>query len=346
MRIFHGPKNPGGMAGVLARAQRQLGHEAVSACYHSNDFQYACDYVLTSPTMQGKMVEWARYVIRNSPHFHVFHFYFGESLCGPKLWDVPWLKRIGKRVFFYFCGCDIRDSKHVVATYEQSACGVCWPMLCSRNRLKARKIALKYADGIFVSTPDLLEFLPGATLLPQPIDLEQFAAVTQGSDASVPPGRPGVDRPVRVAHAPSNRTIKGTDIIAAAIERLQRRGLKVRLVLVENMSHADAIATCNRCDLAVDQLFVGTYGQYAVEMMALGKPTFCHIRQDVLALYPQGCPVIRASADDFEEVLAEWVIHPEWWPEVGEKGRRYVKQVHDMYSVARVCLTAYQGNSR
>ena len=28
MRIFHGPQNIGGMAGVLARAQRELGHDA------------------------------------------------------------------------------------------------------------------------------------------------------------------------------------------------------------------------------------------------------------------------------------------------------------------------------
>ncbi len=344
MRIFHGPKNPGGMAGILARAQRQLGHEATSASYRSTGFNYACDYSLRSSTMYSKMAEWACYVAGNAPQFHVFHFYFGESLCGPGLWDVPWLKRIGKRVFFYFCGCDIRDCKHVINTYKHSACAVCWPMLCSRNRIKARKIALEYADGIFVSTPDLLEFLPGAKLLPQPIDLEHFASLSQNQGASAPPGQPGVDRPVRIAHAPSNRTIKGTDTIIAAVERLQRRGLKVQLVLVENQSHAGAIAACNRCDLAVDQLLVGTYGQYAVEMMALGKPTFCHIRQDVLPLYPQSCPVIRASTDDFEEVLVEWVRHPEWWSAAGESGRRYVKQVHDMYSVAKVCLKAYQGN--
>ena len=33
MRIFHGPHNIGGMAGVLARAQQALGHAAESVCH-------------------------------------------------------------------------------------------------------------------------------------------------------------------------------------------------------------------------------------------------------------------------------------------------------------------------
>lgn len=346
MKILHGPKNTGGMAGLLARAQRRLGHDAWSVNYQPTRFEYFCDQIFTNPAIIGRMWEWAWFVLAKAPRFDVFHFYFGESLCGPKLWDVPYLKRMGKRVFFYFCGCDIRDSKHTVKTYKPSVCAACWPMKCSRNRLKARRMALEHADGIFVSTPDLLEFVPGAVLLPQPIDLEKFEALAQSGHSSVPPGRPGVDRPVRLAHAPSNWKMKGTAIIVAAVERLRRRGLKVELVLVENKPYAEAVTIRNTCDLGVDQLLVGAYGQCAVEMMAMGKPTICYIRPDILPLYRQGCPIIPASADNFEEVLAEWVAHPEWWPRIGEKSKRYVREVHDMCAVAKVCLDTYPKNSR
>jgi len=333
------------MGGVLARAQRQLGHQAWSVDYFPKGFEYFCDQVFPSPVGCDWLWKWGRFILTKALRFDVFHFYFGQSLCGPALWDVPWLKRMGKRVFFHFCGCDIRDSKHVVATHEHSACAVCWPMACSLNRLKARRVALRYADGVFVSTPDLLEFVPGAVLLPQPVDLAQLEALAQSPQASVPASRPGVDRPVRVAHAPSDRTIKGTDVIITVIERLQQRGLNVRLVLVENTSHAESVAVCNTCDLAVDQLLVGAYGQYAVEMMALGKPCLCYVRQDLLSSYPQDCPLILASVDDFEQILAEWVTHPDLWQEAGEKGKRYVKALHDANTVAKACLAAYGGNS-
>jgi len=97
---------------------------------------------------------------------------------------------LGRRVFFHFCGCDIRDSKHVIATYDYSACKTCWPQLCSPNRPRALDIARRFADGVFVSTPDLLEFMPGSTLLPQPIELGRVDLL-RGAGLGPPPGAPG-----------------------------------------------------------------------------------------------------------------------------------------------------------
>ena len=341
MRILHGTANPGGMAGVLAKAQRQLGQVAWSVSYARGNFAYECDQVMDS-SIYRKPIAWTRFLLEKMTRFDVYHFYFGESLLGPSLWDVPLLKHMGKKVFFYFCGCDIRDSKHVIETYARSACQHCWPLLCSRNRPRARELALRHADGIFVSTPDLMEFVPGARLMPQPIDLERFDTLLNGIGGTAAPGRPGVDRPVRIAHAPSNRTIKGTAHIEAAVERLRRRGINLELVLIENQTYANAMATTATCDLGVDKVLVGAYGQCAVEMMALGKPTLCHIRDDLAGQYPAGCPIIRAGVKDLEAVLADWVRHPERWPEAGRRGRAYVQKYHDKMAVAARCLQAYR----
>jgi glycosyltransferase involved in cell wall biosynthesis len=116
----------------------------------------------------------------------------------------------------------------------------------------------------------------------------------------------------------------------------------VELVLADARDHAEALALSASCDLAVDQLLVGAYGQYAVEMMALGKPTICYLREDVQARYPPGCPVIPACPDDFEQVLADWAAHPQRWAQIARRGRRYVRQVHDKRVVARQCLRAYR----
>ncbi len=340
MRILHGPQNIGGMAGVLARAQRELGYDAQAVCLPTGRYDYACDQLLDPARFAG-LAGPLRSVLAQAPRFDVYHFYFGESLAGSSLRDVPWLKRLGRRVFFYFCGCDIRDSKHVIATYEYSACKACWPQLCSANRPQALDMARRFADGVFVSTPDLLEFVPGATLLPQPIELHQFDAL-RSANLGPPPGTPGVDRPARIAHAPTNRAMKGSDRIEAAVRSLAARGLKVELVALENRPHKEVLELCATCDLAIDQLLIGAYGQFAVECMAMGKPTICYIRPDLAEAYPPDCPIISASPRDIEPVLASTLTAQGSWEAIGRAGRQYVERVHDARKVAADAIAAYQ----
>jgi hypothetical protein len=202
-------------------------------------------------------------------------------------------------------------------------------------------MARRFADGVFVSTPDLLEFVPGATLLPQPIDLGRFDALrTKG--LGPPPGRPGVDRPARLVHAPTNRAIKGSDRIEAAVRSLRANGLELELVTVENRPHREALEICATCDLAIDQILVGAYGQFAVECMALGKPTVCYIRPELLAEYPSDCPILSASPRDIESVLASTLAAQPSWEDIGRAGRRYVEAVHDARKVAAAAVAGYR----
>jgi hypothetical protein len=340
MRIFHGPQNIGGMAGVLARAQRELGYDARAVCWPTGHYDYACDEIIEPMNRAGRLEWLARTMLARETRFDVYHFYFGESLAGSSLGDVPWLKRLGRRVFFYFCGCDIRDSKHVIATYDSSACKTCWPQLCSVNRPQALDTARLFADGVFVSTPDLLEFVPGSKMLPQPIDLRQFDALRDASYAP-PPGTPGVDRPARIAHAPSSRAMKGSDCLEAAVRSLAARGFKVELVTVENRPHREVLEICSTCDLAVDQLLIGAYGQFAVECMAMAKPTLCYIRPDLTPEYPADCPIISASSRDIEPVLERTLGALGSWDGIGRAGRRYVERVHDARKVAADAIAEY-----
>ena len=249
MRVLHAPQNIGGMAGMLAKAQRELGVDAQAYSFSNSVFQYASDYGLSCRGTLARQVQALWFAAKFSLTFDVFHFYFGESLLGPSLADVPWLRRLGKKVFFHFCGCDIRDSKKTVARYESSACKECWPMLCSANRKEAQRMAYEQADSIFVSTPDLLEFVESARLLPQPINLEQFDRVRSGLSAStLARRRDGV----RIVHAPTNRQIKGTEYLEKAVRQLNAEGLDIELVLVERRPYGEALQIYNDADLGVD----------------------------------------------------------------------------------------------
>lgn len=51
---------------------------------------------------------------------------------------------------------------------------------------------------------------------------------------------------------------------------------------MENIPHDKVHELYEKTDLAVDELLVGWYGAFAVEMMALGKPVVCYIREEEL----------------------------------------------------------------
>jgi hypothetical protein len=201
------------MAGVLAKAQRQCGVEAYAYCLPTGSFNYPADRIIQATGAWGRASKLFGFFLREGLHYDAFQFYFGTSFTGLGLDEVPFLKALGKKIYFFFCGCDVRDSKLTITKYRYNACSGCWPMLCSPNRSKALDVAQRYGDQIFVSTPDLLECVPRSHLIPQPIDLSEFekihdhALTAKHSDTDSEPSE-ATER-VIVAHAPSNRSIKG-----------------------------------------------------------------------------------------------------------------------------------------
>lgn len=333
MRVFHGPTNVAGAAGVLAAAQRSLGVDARAVCFDSGHYEFSADEVLPLGIRSDvRLLSLAR-------SFDVFHFYFGQSLTLSKLWDIPLLKRMGKKVYFYFCGCDIRDSKLVIQNHPISACAECWPMSCSPNRARALEVAAQ-ADGVFVSTPDLLEFVSDALLLPQPIDLDRLSRLNDLRDLS---GR-GSNAPVRIAHAPSNRSIKGTAHVERSVAQLLESGLDVELVLVEGQSYEASLEIYRTCDIAIDQLLIGAYGQFTVEMMAMGKPVLCYLRDDVASQYDDELPIINATPLTLTDVLAQTLADRDRFAEIGERGIEYVARCHGADVVAARALEAYRND--
>lgn len=344
VKVFHGPHNTGGMAGVLARAQRECGVQALAYCHSSNRYQFECDRVIQGTSEAQCLAEMAQFFREEGSAYDVFQFYFGSSLAGPDLLDVPFLKRRGKTVCFYFCGCDIRDADVTIAKYEVSACKNCLPRKCNPNRSLAQEIASRHADLIFVSTPDLLEFVPGSILMPQPMDLARFSRLreqcTHGRSARRRSGT------ITIAHAPSARIIKGTSYIVTAVKQLRQQGYPIELRLVEGVSHAEALRQCATADLVIDQLLVGSYGQFAVEMMALGKPVVCYIRSDLQGRYPAGLPIVAADPQTLPRILADLLDRPQEWTELGRRGMEYVNQVHGSQVIARQMIQHYQEAAR
>ncbi len=336
LKVLYGPVNTSGGSYMLARAIRELGHEALSYDTSPSVFKFKSDVSVNLFTLSGKLKA-IYFMFRYGLRYDVFHFFFGESLLSSYLYDVPYLKMLGKKVFFYFCGCDVRDSKTVIDKYKHSACKYCWPMCCSANRERAFEVAKKYADGIFVSTPDLLEFFDHAVLLPQPVDLEYLDEVSHSAVGVIE----GEDEVV-IAHAPSHKALKGTSFIEEAVKELKREGQNIRLTMVEKMPHTEALRVIAGADIIIDQLLIGWYGVQAVEAMYLEKPVVCYIRDGLEEYFSDECPIINANIENIKDIIRDLINKRDTWEELGRQGRSYVKKYHDSKVVAAKALEVYK----
>jgi glycosyltransferase involved in cell wall biosynthesis len=329
----------------LARAERALGADSTTAVFYRTWLQYPVDIDLKlSPRSRlARLPGRIRFAAKAIKSYDVFHFNFGQTLLpmlGPLGIDLPLLRRLGKRIFVTFQGGDARPVTNTDSADENT--GTTHRL---RRRLsewaRARRVAYltRYAHKVFCVNPDLLRFVPGAEFVP-------YASV---DPAQIEPSGAS-DRPrVTIAHAPTDRAVKGTEHVLAAAEKLDGKH-EVDWMLVERVPHAEALRRLRTADLVIDQLRVGWYGGFAVEMMAMGKPVVCYIREADLRFVPPAMaaelPIVRATPENLTDVVADLLSDRERIHEIGRRARRYVERWHDPLRIARAMLAIYQNSDR
>ncbi|NLE72350.1 MAG: glycosyltransferase family 4 protein, partial [Actinomycetales bacterium] len=148
-------------------------------------------------------------------------------------------------------------------------------------------------------------------------------------------------RPPVVAHAPSRRATKGTDMILAGLEELRARGVAFELDLVEGVPYAEALARMARADVVIEKLLGGDAGMTSLEAMAMGKVAVARIRPEVRAHAPD-VPVVDADPTTFVDVMADLLAAPERLASLGTRGREHVTRHHAPAVVAERLVGLYR----
>ena len=130
--------------------------------------------------------------------------------------------------------------------------------------------------------------------LPQALDPGEYPCAP-------PPARKA--RPL-VLHSPSNPGLKGSDFISRAVESLRASGRDFDFVQLQGVPNRQVRAALKEADIVIDQLLLGTYGIFALEAMASGKPVICFINPGYRPGYPDDLPLVSAGPDDLRAVLA------------------------------------------
>ncbi len=256
--------------------------------------------------------------------------------------ELPLLRLAGKGIVVTYQGDDARQGDYCRTHFDISIAGVEPGYYTPRSDALKRQMITqfdRYADRIYYLNPDLGWVLPArARFMP-------YASVDLRAWQPRSTEKPGHSRPL-VVHAPSHRGAKGTRYVLDAVRRLQDEQVPFEFLLVENLSIQEAREAYARADLLVDQLLAGWYGGLAVELMALGKPVICYLREGDLHFIPPGMrqalPLINADPATIYTVLKEWLTTRRGdLPEVGRRSRAYVEQWHDPLKIAATLKSDY-----
>jgi glycosyltransferase involved in cell wall biosynthesis len=342
-RVLHGAYEIAGQGMMLAQALREQGCVAHSLSYRVDWDARRSDHVVDldarrDPASRG-LAMLATFA-RLTPGYDVFHFHFGTSFL-PRLIDVPVLRSLGRTIVFHFHGCEARQRAHMLASHRLSTCTDCDPFCRPRHQAWLRERTAKLADRVFFSTLDLAESIPGGEHLPLAIETARWADAAARRPLADVARRDGVHGPVVIGHAPTNRLIKGTRHVVAAVERLRAEFPRLELRMIEKQPWAQMPDFLAGCDILVDQLHMGWYGLLAIEGMAERKAVVAYIRDDFRDR-AAGLPVQSADPESLERVLRELIRDPGHRIELGALGAAYVARTHDTSIVGARLLAAYQ----
>lgn len=339
MRVLHLPTSVGGNSWGLAQAERALGVDSRVVYREQNWLQYPADIVLLpqKSTRLSRAFRLAKATLTIPQNYDVLHFNFGQTLFDFPFhnidhWDLPLYRK--QKLFVTYNGSDARMSNHRTLGTLSSV---------EQDRHKQRRIQnfCKAGASFFSLNPDLMWNLPEHT---------QFLPYTIANWDKLPPVSAfEVPCCLTVVHAPTNRAIKGTDEVIRACALLQKKYPgRIRLQLVEQVSHEEALELYCQADLVVDQLRIGWYGALAVEVMKMGKPVVVYIEPRDLRFLPNKMAkevmqaVITANEDNLQQVLEDCLNRPEILRQKREAGLEYVYKWYDPLKVARITKNAYE----
>lgn len=136
---------------------------------------------------------------------------------------------------------------------------------------------------------------------------------------------------VRVVHCPTNRELKRTDLIIAAVDQLRAEGAPVELIIVEHVTNAEAMAIKATADIVYDQIMFG-YGCNAVEAWGMGIPVISGADEWTTKRMRElwgGLPYEHATATTLKKVLKRLVLSADARAEAAARGMAHARKYHD-----------------
>ncbi|MDC1527534.1 hypothetical protein N8600_00560 [Gammaproteobacteria bacterium] len=275
--------------------------------------------------------------------FDVFILGAGSSFFGMR--DLLWLRFFGKKVIYTLHGTDARPP-YIDGFFEPSHYGMRVDpgsidkaenekdrairfanahAKVTLKRLRFVKQAERHANYIFCA-PGYAQFLSKTFI--------NFYAI--GLPTTLPDDFESLEYKhendyVRILHAPSYASGKGTKKIRKIINRLKERGLLINYVEVSGRPNIEVLKEISRCDLVIDQYYSDTpLSGFPSEAGMLGKPAavggyFSEIaREEITPAFTP--PSAYCLPENLEDVVSHLVENPKERERLGRQVSGFINE--------------------
>lgn len=294
MRILH-VGDTAGVPTALRDIDRKRGFKSDVIRTMPHPFNYNTDFYLQ---IDGKNIHSITNVIKlfsRCLKYDRIHSHKRPVQCGLDLLVLKYL--FNKQIYIHYHGSEIRYKKQP-------------------------KIHKLVADKTYVSTPDLLRYVPSAEWLPNPVLLDEIPfeireKYLKNRDKNT----------FTILHTPTNELLKGTKYVNETIEKLQQDGYNINYELVTGATHAEALKAMAQCDVYIDQLLTGYHGVSSLECACMGVPAICYIDEKLYSEYRP--PFIWAEPSSlYETILYLYNLDYQKLLEIGTKEKIYYFEKH------------------
>lgn len=326
LKIFQSPVEIAGQMGALVRGLRQYGHEAVGYNTWFNYLNY------TEHITNTDLASVIRAFDEAKKDYDIFHYHLGVTLQSD-MSDLVELKGLGRKRVMHHWGNDAR-LKSLAQKKSPFLLDPCNPLTDEVMDEKLKRLG-SLIPTVIIQDFELLDYVKNYYMN---IYVLPLAFDVAGTQVSYP--NPETKIPL-IIHAPTQPSFKGTVFIESTLDLLQKNGFPLRYKRIENMSHTEAMQVYREADIVIDQVLAGTYGTFAVEAMAQGKPVVGYIREDLIDTFPATLPIIQADPVTLYHRLIPYLLDGNLRHSTGIKSREYAQMRHDIMSVMPTLLSIY-----
>ncbi len=163
---------------------------------------------------------------------------------------------------------------------------------------------------------------PNLTHVPFPINPERFQRVDKP-----------VSSKLKISHAPTNRTAKGSDLIIPIVRQLEKE-YPIQFILIENLPYQQAIKIKAQSDIFIDQIGDLGYGISGIEALCMGIPTCSCVAPGFEEVYPDH-PFILIDKHNLRRQLIQLIENKSYRDSKADEGYEWVKRVHHSQAVVQ-----------
>ena len=355
MKILHvAPINVAGVPLAMVEMHRSQQITSRLVTLHSNELSFPEDLCLKMPLPRGRLASWWRAVKRSELSSASPIRAYGRQAKPRELgsrnifeslyfrYDDARRRAVVERaiaehdlesfdVIHYDGGLDFFRDARVARRWKAEGKKLVCHYMGSDLRLRGvHPVMDRLSDLNLTNESDHLLVHPDIHYIYIPFDASRYQVRTRENEK------------IRIVHSPSNRSMKGTELILPVIERLKKMR-NVEFLLIENTPHDEVLSIKATCDIAVEQVgnYGGTgYGRNSLETLAMGIPTLTEMTPDYLAWLPEN-PFVLATPESLLERLIELVDDPSERRAKALAGRAWVEKYHSYASVHARLMELY-----